>query len=268
MDLHDLWQEHKRFLLGALAGFVAFWIGWIVIGSVYSPDTVLKKARTDAQAVSGELFDQQALVTLRDENARLLAAEESLRKALAWQPRDDFVLEGKGPADLHFDTLNRRLRQRLRGLLEEQGVELPEKTLEWTVPTEREEIQGLLYAFDLIDHTAQRLLAAHRRVRETNPEAQGLAAIEKVRIERTKAAATYRGGGRAKVRIEDVVQEERIELQLRCDSHVLRLFLEACRAEQPPIGLADLKVQQSRLPGDPLLVTCKLAAFVFRKQEG
>ena len=32
MDLHELWQQHKRWILGVAAGLLLFWIGWFVLG--------------------------------------------------------------------------------------------------------------------------------------------------------------------------------------------------------------------------------------------
>lgn len=260
MDIHDLWQEHKRFILGVLGGLLAFWIGWLVIGSVWDDGVPAKRARSEAQSVSGELYDEAALATLREENEKLTKAEQQLTKALAFKPRDEFLLEGKGPADLHFDTTNRKMRQRWRTACEDKNVELLERNLDWAIPTERDDIQSTLIAFDLIDHAVQRLLAAHESVRKADPEAMGLVAIDKLRVERQKNTSSWRPA-QGKFRVEDVLQDDRVELALRADVGVVILFFEACRAATPPLALADLKIVQGKGAGDPLVVTAKLSAL-------
>ena len=266
MDIHDLWQEHKRFILGVLGGLLAFWIGWLVIGSVWDESAALKRARADVQSVSGELYDDKALTELRDENEKLTQTEQALVKALAFKPRDEFQLEGKGPADLHFDTTNRKMRQRWRALCEDKNVELLDRNLEWAIPTEREDIQSTLLAFDLIDHAVQRLLVAHDAVRKKDPEALGLIAIDKLRVDKQKGSQGYRGA-QTKLRIEEVLLEDRVEFALRCDAAVLWLFCEACRSASPPIALADFKFVQGKSAGDPLVATGKLSALQIKAPQ-
>ena len=43
MDLHDFWQENKRWILGVVLGLLVYWIGGSVITGMYSKDAVTKK---------------------------------------------------------------------------------------------------------------------------------------------------------------------------------------------------------------------------------
>jgi len=177
---------------------------------------------------------------------------------MVFTPSDEFVLAGKGDPDLHFDAVSRRVKRDLVRRADALGVRLLEKDLEWPAPV-GEEIQPTLIGLNLLEQVAQRLLHAHEQVKGWDGEATGLDAIESLRV---VGAGRGSSAARARHNPSDVVQEEKVSFKIRADEATVKLFLEACAGEQPPIALApEFKMTVGRAPGDPLQVSGTMLAL-------
>lgn len=261
MDLHDIWQENKRWILGVLIGVIVFWIGHSVLQSKYDTGVETRKIAGHRRYVQEEeRFTQAALDAARAENESLQSARQKLGAALLFKPTDDFVLEGKGDPSLHFDKVNRDVRSRLLGQADQVGIELAAKDLQWPAAVGPTEIQETLIGLCLMQETMDRLIAAHERVRGASDEALGLVAIESMKI------SGKTGGGRRLPRrrspSEDSgVEETALDFRLRADAAVVEQFLEACRSDsERPISVRAFKMQVGRAPGEPVTVQGTLTA--------
>jgi hypothetical protein len=259
MDVHDLWQENKRWILGVLIGGVVFWIGTLVVGAWFDSSSVRRNNQKLAAEIGKEEFYSAAARTTALEEADALAKvrNESL-PSLLFQPGAQFVLDGKGLPDVHFDQVSREVRRRLLIAADEAGVEVAENALRWAPPA-GEQIGRALVALNLLEQGVQRLIAAHEAVRKAGEGAShAFLAIDSFRSE---AAAPQPGRG-SKADATAPVQEERVAFTFRADAATLTLFLESlCTA--PPIVLApDFRVEGGKRSNDPLKVTGKLVALL------
>ncbi|MCC6669654.1 MAG: hypothetical protein IT458_01220 [Planctomycetes bacterium] len=265
MDPGELWQQNKRWALGVVVGVVVFAIGWMLIGSLYDRNAKVREMMGYRSSVSGERYGSTALQALEKEARELKDAEGRLREALEFVLPAAFSLEGKGDPGLHFDLVNRQVRQRLMQLAQSENVELMDRALDWSMPVNRDEIQSTLVALAAVDQAAQRLIQAGKRVRDRDRDALGLVAIELFKIEARRAAAARARPGRDQgPRPEDSFSEERVAFRFRSDAETARRFLQACRVEQPRLALADLKITPGPRPGEPLNVQGVLLALSFK----
>jgi hypothetical protein len=263
MDLHDLWQEHKRWILGVAIGLVVLLVGRAVIRSTYDTTAEERKITANVRYVQEEQrFDADALQAAKKEAAEIGATVERLRAALIFRPREDFVLEGKGDPGLHFDKVNREVRSRLLTLADQAGVELQAKDLQWPAAVGRGEIEETLIGLCVLQEAMERLLAAHDQARAASVEAAGLVAIDGLKVIGRGAGPNVTRRRRPVAEDGAAVEEVAVELRMRADAAVVQLFLEACRSDAArPIALRDFKMQVGGSPGEPLIVQGTLLAL-------
>ena len=152
MDLHEVWQENKRWILGVAAGGLLFWIATSVIASTYDTSRYARQIAKDRASVSGDqLYGNAAQSAVLEEQRELEAAVARLWDAQRFVAGDEFQLEGKGDPDLHFDQVSRRVKRDLVTRAAALGVELGADDLEWTAPV-GEAIQPALHALALLEH--------------------------------------------------------------------------------------------------------------------
>ncbi|MBK8978081.1 MAG: hypothetical protein IPM29_19425 [Planctomycetes bacterium] len=271
MDLQDIWQEHRRFILGVLAGVVVFFAARAIIGSVIGTEQALRAPGLTLRSIqSAELFTTATRDRARALNDELRTRAEELRHAVAFVPGDEFRLDGKGDPDTYFPEVARRVRTSLLRASQEYGVELADRDLQWQAPVGREEIADTLVALAAIEAAAQRLLEAGETVRARDPEALGVQSIEALKYDRRggNAAAASRRFRRRSNEGSDLVEEHRIAFSFRADVMTLQLWLESLRGSAPPLALApELKVTPGDQVGDPVLVKGTILALTVRELQ-
>jgi len=273
LDLHDLWQEHKRWILGVAAGLVLFWIGSSVIGALFDAAGAEAKVRALARSAAAQpLYDADAKKRAETDRDALKAAELRLRAAEEFHPSDEFLLAGKGEMNIHFNDVSQRVRRQVSDRAQEYGVELQADDVAWTPPIGRAEIESTLIGLCVLEQAALRLLEAGEAVRAQDPDALGLVSIESMRVD--KLTGAKKPGRRARrgmekdddrVDVTERIDEYPISFKFRSDIATVQLFLERCRSVDPPLSLrSDFKIQSGREPGDPLTITGKLSAITIR----
>ncbi len=123
MDLHDIWQENKRWILCCLLGLVIYWVGGYVVESVWSDQTVVRAIQRSQSQVQGDQYDQGALKAAKTESEALKAVRGRLAKALVFDPGDDFRLAGKGDPELWWDRRSRAVKEEVMSRADEEGVD-------------------------------------------------------------------------------------------------------------------------------------------------
>lgn len=271
MDLAELWQEHKRWLMGCAAGLLVYLIGGMVIGSVYSTDAVTGEIlRLQRRFQAAEMYKPEALALARREREQLDEELMRLRAALEFKPEPRFRLEGRSePEDLHFSRVARDLQRELLDRANNLNVELARADLRWPRAV-GEEIPDVLIGLALLDQAVTRLLDAHEVVVEEDPEAFGLQVIESFTVDGALAGfSRARGTGISRRREYDPassLEEQTVSFSFRADTRTTTLFFEACRDPDNPIVLVELSVHQGQ-PDETLQVKGKLAAIAFREGE-
>lgn len=262
MDPHEIWQENKRWIVGILLGVVLFFIADTIIGSVYGSTSITRQAKSAASRVSSEpMFDREGLSKLQAEAETLGKLEQELIAAVAFAPRPRFDLKGKGLFHLHFDEVSRDVRARLLAGADRVGADLAAKDVVWPTPTTPEETQAVLHALDLLDDAMARVFTVAQQVRDARPDAQGLAAIDEIRVEGEKRGSSSRGRRRGND-ASDRLREQRVTFRLRADADTVTKVLESFKTGPRPIPLGGLHARlDSKRPGDPLQVSGVLVAI-------
>lgn len=262
MDLQQAWQEHKRFLIGCLIGLCVFLIARAVVDSVFDSQTVAAANQKTVTAINrDDHYGRTAQEAATEERERLAGSMRELSEAILFTPAPEFLLEGKGAPDLHYEQVSRRVRQQLVRAAAELGIELNERNLSWAPPAGgTEEIRRTLIALMLLEQGVTRLLAAHRETLAGDPDALGVTSVDSIKIEPSRADA-----GRARGDATSPIEEHRVAVQIHADYATLYRFLELCRAQRPPLALApEFKLESGKRSGDPLKLTAKLVAPVLR----
>lgn len=267
MDIGELWQEHKRWLLGCAVGFLVYLIGGMVIESIYSTDAVQTRGtRALRSFVPAETYTQTALSQAREEQGQLEDQLARLRDALEFRPALRFHLGESGePDDLQFSRVQLEVRKELLGRANNLNVDLARGDLVWPAAV-GDEIPSVLLGLALLDQAVNRLLDAHEQVVQANPGALGLQVIESFKVDRAvglgrSRVSRYRASQK-QFDPEQNVRQETVSFSFRADTATAVRFLEACRNPDNPLALVELTLHQG-MPGEPLQVRGILAANTF-----
>ncbi len=261
MDVHDIWQENKRWILGVGLGYVVWFVADSVIGSMFASGPARVAAGKSADALrTNEYYGSPAFQAAQAEQETFQKEHDRLVSALVFEPPEEFRLEGKGTPDVLFYEVGRSVKKRLLEAADNANVDWTERGIAWPTPNETDEYRAALVGLALLDEAGKRLLEAHRSVVRARPEALGLVAVEFFRVEPSAAARPGRRG------LEEPVVEHRVAFKFTADSETTERFLESCRSKNPPISLApELTIDSGKLPGEPLRVSGKLVAVQLRQ---
>ncbi|MEZ5989971.1 MAG: hypothetical protein R3F30_12760 [Planctomycetota bacterium] len=269
MDLNDLWQQHKAWILGVVAGIVVFLVGSSLIQGNYPIQGAKKSISASTATLRSSLYTRDERDQARQRGEALEKRLAQLEQRLVFQPRADFVLDGQN-ADPSVYYLRKEggTKAALQESLEAAGVEILAMDLGMPAepPIGREDKQLFLNGLDLVDDTLQRLLASARVAQQQSPEAHGLRALEKVTLDtgtgsKGRGRATPRGRGGD----EDQGTRVKAQLKLRCDARTLEVFLEQALGEdgRRPLLVSNLKAEDvGDNPGQPLLVNLEMTALL------
>ncbi len=265
MDLNDIWQQHKTWILGVLGGLVLFFIGKSMISNSYSTKSSrmqIAKAKKVLKESHYTIQERRAVQEMKGELEKRLAR---LRDKLEFHPRSEFLLDGQqqGPA-VYYLRKEGMVRSRHSEAMESAGVEFgsPNLGMPAEPPIGRDQKQLFLYGLDLIDDTLTRLLDAHVEATNRNPDAHGLRAVESIKLDPKIAS---RRSTRRRKGDEEARKEVLASLRIRCDSLTLQIFLERMLgdADLRPLVISNVEaVDKSDTPGQPLVVNIELLALL------
>lgn len=263
--MEDFWQENKRWILSVTGGVVLFFIGLKLVASLFDSAGAQRRVSLRVRNVNREEFyDAKDLETLRSDAEVLAGDFDALQAAVAFVAEDEFLAGGKGDLDSHYDLVSRRVRADLLDRGMEYSVEIDSSSLQWATPVGRVEISYTLIALNLLEQAAQRLLTAGEVIKGRDPQARGLVAVNRLKIEAPARRRSMRRGPGSESSGEglEVTTAYRLSFEFRADEATTSLFLELCRSEQPVICLADsgFSINSGRESGDPLTVRGELLA--------
>lgn len=154
MDLHDLWQTHKRFLLGVAAGLLVFVILDSIIGALWDPEASAREVLSRASRLRRmEAPSSGQLARVRAERARLEERLETVLERLRWEEPERYRVPPEVNApDLLYNEVRSRAREDLvqvaarHGIRVDESLGLPEFT-----PSGREAIQRFLRGLAVVE---------------------------------------------------------------------------------------------------------------------
>jgi hypothetical protein len=168
MDLTDLWQQHKKFIIAVAAALLLLLVGNGVLKGYFPVDEVRAGARKTAEAMRKKPEVSDAAVRdLQSEVDALKTRYAELAGAMRFKPGDDFVLPpGESEPRMFFFTKLRNLQPALVDAAAKQDIRVPDGLgLKELTPTDPEEIRRTLASLNVIqDVLVQAISSGVRRV--------------------------------------------------------------------------------------------------------
>ncbi len=170
MDLNDVWQGNRRFILGVGCGAVLLLIAKTVISATWD----VGHQRAMAQSLATKLGRTESPTAA--EVTRMKAANDAMEKTVAeltkrmqFKTADKFVLppSGKSP-DLVFNEVRARVREELVSIASQRNIQVDESLgMPEFTPSGREAIQRCLSALDIVEQVVTAsILGEARKVDE------------------------------------------------------------------------------------------------------
>ncbi|MFQ5506826.1 MAG: hypothetical protein ACE5F1_18805 [Planctomycetota bacterium] len=265
MDLNDIWQEHRVWILGVLAGVILFFIGNGMISRTYDIGALKGRMRANAAKIRKvKRYGKPALNAARAEQRKLDQALAAAKERCYFRPRERFDLEGKGDPSIYYLNLTSKTKSEVQDSMDAMNIEFRARNLGLPAksPTDRETTERTLYGLDMVQDLLGRLLEVSDRVLQDNPDRLGLRSVEKISIRSRQAKGRERGR-----RKRDSIQENSVavRLELLTDAPTLELFLESLNGTkegQRPLLFSELRAQTGSEPEDPLRVKFDFLALL------
>ncbi len=226
MDLTEIWEEHKRFILAVGGALLVFFIGTRIVNAMYvnpakrldsSADRLERKLRRGVAPDSRDLSDLRKVEDDLDE--RLGAMEKRVR----FQPRPDFVLAAGADFDLVYNDRYREVRDDLLERANIEDVDLdPSLGMPETTPTDRLDVQRHLKALDQVQRVV--LVAMENGV-------EGIPAI--------RMLAEARKGFLSS---QSYLDRTRVEYELEGTADAVIGVIEALQSSEQFLGIADCRI--------------------------
>ena len=266
MDLNDIWQEHKAWILGVLGGVLVFFIGHQVISGRFDTSDAQAAIRSRRAALAKPQYGRtQRSAAIADAKA----LDGALGKAEAqsyFKPRADFELEGKGDMTVFYLQRTDDVRTRVQRAMDAANVEFAPKQLGLPVnsPVDRAEAARVLYGLDLVDDVLARMLRVSDGIIDKQPDAQGLRSVDSIRI---TAVSTKRPTGRRGRKTVDLGDRVNVEIKAQLDAWTLQEFLEVLLGEngERPLVLKDIDARTPDRPGEPMELKLDFLILLRRK---
>ncbi len=263
--MEDLWQEHKRWILGVAGGLLLFYIAIKIVDGIYDSAGAERRLAIRVRNINNEdLYDQKMLNALEAEERALEERSQKLRAAAVFVPAEDFLAAGKGDLDAHYNLLSRRVRDDVMDRAMAYSVDLSSSDVQWETPVGRAEIADTLIGLNLLEQVAVRLMEAGEVVKGRDPDALGLVGINSLRIDgRPSERSRRRRSVSEPNSLPPAYAEYRLSFEFRADEATASLFLEKCRSDQPVICLQGdgFSIRQGRNIGDPVLCRGQVMAI-------
>ncbi len=259
MDLNDLWQEHKRFILGSAIGVVLFFVAFSWISQVYDTSGLERLIRKYKASLAGQpRFGRKALRLLEQRTAILKRRLAQDRKLVEFKIRPEFDVSKKTYPERDYARLAAKVQEEIRNECELNNVTLdPRKGaarvgLPPSSPLEKRAIQRTLLGLDLAERTLKTWLDAGREVLALpGRRALGLLSIDRVSIDiGAQTRFRRRRSGPPGPELDLV----RLRVRLTCGSYTVKRFLEKSQNGEEPLQVESFKVSAPAKGGGALTV--------------
>ena len=104
MDLHEIWQENKRWILSCVAGLLVFWIALSIIAGIYESKAVGGSIRSALSAIAAKQYRIPQLRDARDNHRQIQATFDELQGAMHLPVPEGFQVPPSRPWCLHCRT--------------------------------------------------------------------------------------------------------------------------------------------------------------------
>ncbi|MSR47476.1 MAG: hypothetical protein EXS13_10525 [Planctomycetes bacterium] len=153
MDLADIWQQHKRFILLVASALLLLLVGRGVIHSKWDYETVVvSSARTTGVMSKAEKVPDEVVRALQEEVTALRSRYAALATTMRHKPQEAFIVPaGESNPRSYFFRRHSETKSALIEAAERQDIRVPEALgLKDMAPTEPDEIRRQLVALDVV----------------------------------------------------------------------------------------------------------------------
>lgn len=194
MDLNDVWQSHKRFILGVGAALVVVLIAKVAIRSTWDVESVVRAARAANSNIGRtEVPDAADLSRIEGESAGYEERMQQLYGRLAYQVVEKYRLPQGGSAspDLMYNDIREKATEELVDVARRYNIYVdPSLGLPPLTPPGREAIQRTLYGLAMVERVVlTAILAQDQQGLPLQVSAFDKIEILKPRVSRKKEAA-------------------------------------------------------------------------------
>ncbi len=250
MDLNDVWQGNRRFILAVGCGAVLVLVAKTVISATWDVD----RAKGTAQSLMAKLGRTESpssaeVTRLKERNAAIEKRLGELVTRIQFKTAPEYVLPANGASpDLVFNGVRARVHEELVQFAAQRNIHVDESLgMPQFTPPGREAIQRCLSALDVVEQVVTAaILGEARRV----DEIEMLDARRGRRTDRNDKAGNFVEGLQVKFRIQGSAAAlgEVVEILTRGEDRFLAiedLKLEADDKKNP--GLLSLRLTVSAL---------------------
>ena len=163
MDLNDIWQAHKRFILGVGCALVAVLIGQGIIGSMWNVQARSQAVgRLQSKLRKLQAPSQQDLSSVETENLDLQDQLEVLYGRMSFGMDDKYLLPKNEPSpDLLYNSIRSLAQDELVGSAAKRNIRVDESLgLEEFTPSGREAIQRALRGLQIVEQVVGAAIVA------------------------------------------------------------------------------------------------------------
>jgi len=163
MDLNDIWQSHKRFILTVGCALVAVLIVQGIIGSMWNVEARTQAVqRLQSKLRKLEAPPQQALSSVQAENLAMKEQLDELYGRMSFQVEDKYLLAKDEPSpDLLYNSIRSTAQDELVGSAAKRNIRVDESLgLEEFTPSGREAIQRALRGLQIVEQVVGAAIVA------------------------------------------------------------------------------------------------------------
>lgn len=270
MDLNDIWQQHKAWILGIVGGLIVFLVGNTYISRRFDPTEFSSSIAKSRRALKASYYGKTQRRNARED---LKSLEEELAvvgRRSFFTLREQFDLDGKGDPTFHYIDTESRVQRDVRQVMDVANVEFSATQLGLPPnnPVVRDEIQATLVALDVVDDALARLVEASRQVQEALPDARGLASVDQIRIAIVPPSRKRSSGDRRRNNDIELGSTVKVSMRFTCDPMTLQAYLASCEGtdlRRPLLVDADLVAKSGDEQGDPMEV--RITHVAIRPEE-
>jgi len=255
MDLTDLWQQHKKFILAVAGALLLLLVGRGVLQGYFPVDVARDGARKTAEAMRKKPEVSDSMVRdLQVEVDALKARHAELAGAMRFKPGEDFVLpSGESEPRMFFFKRLRDLQTPLVDAPAKQGIRVPPGLgLKELTPSGPEDIRRTLLALNVIQDVVVQAIGS------------GVRRIDTIHIEEAQRGRTKSSGHLKELRLDfDVVGGER---SLR--SMVAGLVDGAAAGSVPYVAIDKARLKPVKGEPSMLELSLSISALEIDKVDG
>lgn len=184
MDLGDIWQAHKKFILGVGAGLIVFLIAQSVVGSTWDVNAVRQSAfGTVSRIRKIEVPRDSELKRVEREASTYEETLERLIAGMGYDTPEAYRLPKSGSPDLYFNEVRERATDELVNGARRLNIDVdPTLGLPGLTPPGREAIQRTLRGLSVVEQVVSAAVLA------------GVSSVDKIQMTKPRGRRGTEGG--------------------------------------------------------------------------